>query len=83
MNSKEKSIRSRIYLFSFLQVLVPGLIFSIPTYLISFLRAGLAAKYTQYIAYGIFLVFLVGALLRLTVVYVMNVLQDNRDEKCK
>jgi hypothetical protein len=76
MTTQKQNLTRRIYVLTFLQVFVPGTVFSVVGLVISLFRSGTFAEYTRLVSVGIFLVGLAGAFLRVLVVFVLMRLRE-------
>jgi len=71
-DTEKQSLKRRVYLLIFLQLLVPGIGFGVVIFIISLFRTGRVAEYTRFVALFAFFVFLAAGILRTFLVYALN-----------
>ena len=71
-DTENQSLKRRVYLLIFLQLLVPGIGFGVVIFVISLFRIGRVAEYTRVAALFAFFVFFVAAVLRVFLVFMTN-----------
>ncbi|MBY0578585.1 MAG: hypothetical protein K2P57_06020 [Burkholderiales bacterium] len=71
-DTENQSLKRRVYLLMFLQLLVPGVGFGVVILVISLFRTGRVAEYTRLAALFAFFIFLAAAVLRVLLVFALN-----------
>jgi ABC-type thiamin/hydroxymethylpyrimidine transport system permease subunit len=71
-DTEKQSLKRRVYLLIFLQLLVPGIGFGVVIFIISLFRTGRVAEYTRFAALFAFFVFLAAGILRAFLVFALN-----------
>ena len=78
---EKQSLMRRVYLLTFIEVFVPGIVLSLAVLVVSLFRTDRVAEYTRFFALLVLLACIAGGVFRVLLVYMSNRLRERRENR--